>query len=528
MSLRLRIEGRSRPIDPNPLILGRAPFAHWDLGLRTGAERHAQFEWREDSSLWVCPIAPRPGTFVRVNGAVVVEGLRLRPDDKIELGPFPAWCRRGATHDFVVHVELDGLLRSRWRGEKRWPDSDAPEADLRIQDQVGPAVLNEPDVTVIEGDLRIEGCSKIRRISFPRLASIRGRLILDGLPDLEEVAFASLTRVQGVLVRGARWLTHLEWPRLQRVDGDMVCIDNGVLVHIDLPALQRIDRVCCRLNPALPEAFVETLRADFVRRRVDGVIDDAGNGHTTFEDIVRRRLTVVTSPDADRGDFERFVRVAPELIEVHEQMLHGADSDGDRFAAIEHMRRMLVLAQAQNDDREIEYDRALQYLLDPSSTDERNEWRARREATTTALTGSAAGLWAAELSARCERPESSMVDELIETWQTRGARLLLAPRLREAGLHSAAARCATRPPNIDGAYQLWSQAPSELRPAVISFGRLVAAKSVLEAASGLIQLAEDIDTEPSQVWPALVHSTRIEAVGPRARAVGAWITEDIG
>ncbi|MEO1336293.1 MAG: FHA domain-containing protein [Myxococcota bacterium] len=532
MSLQLCIEGRRTLLEPGLFIVGRPPEAHWDLDVRTAAARHAQFDLRDDGSLWLAPVEPRPGTFVRVNGAVVVEPLCLHPGDDIELGPFPAWCRRGAQRDFVIKVEVEGLTEDGWRPiDERWPDSGKPEADLRIIDQAGPKVLMEAEVTAVEGDLRIEGCAKIRRISFPRLTSIGGRLILDGLPDLEEVAFPSLIRARGILVRGARWLTHLEWPRLQRVDGDIVCINNGVLIHIDLPMLQRIDRLCCRFNPALSEAALEALQAEFARRCVDGHIDAASNGETTFEDIVRRRLAVLTSPDADfLGNFERFVRVAPELLEVHEQMLRNADIDGDRFAAVEHMRRMLVLAQAQNDDRETEYDQALQHLLEPPSTQQDNEWTERAEGLASAgpLRGVAAGLWAAELSANCERPAASAADGLLTEWRYRGAQFMLAPFLSASGHYSAAARCLTRPSNSDLAYQLWNQVPSTLRPAVISFGRLVAATSVLEAASAFVQLAEDVDTQPSPVWSALVNSTRIETVGARARAAAAWITEDMG
>lgn len=578
MNVRLRIGDEERPLEPNPLIVGATPAAHWDLGLHTGPDRHAQFEVHADLSLWIRNLEPLPGTFTRVNGVVIADSRRIGNADLIELGPFPPWCRPGATEPFNLTVLIEGLDAQHRVPEQvrrsplllsQRPDSfllrataDTPArpgsvvltpndaerlegltlvaGDLRIHGINGPAVLRAERLTRVAGDLRITSCAEVRRIELPGLADVGGDVVLDALPDLEELAMPGLVAARSITVRGTTWLTSLAWPALVEVDEGVTVAENRLLCHVALPTLERAARVRLRFNQVLSATAVDVLRQDLRLRVPQADLQVVHNGHTDFATAVKRRLQGYGIPaSVASGAFERFVRIAPELIEVHERMLQEADFDGDRAAAIERLRRLLALAQAQNDEREDEYGRALQYLIDPSPSPQDVHWLSRLDEARTGgpIEADAARLWMAELSATWERVHPDDFPELIRRWRSRGARTLMARRLAEAGLYALAARTATRSADAKLAFWLWEAVLDleteqwrpderlEVETAAHCLGRLLSAGSLRDAGRAFIQLAEAaVDRErPART----VEIERGGRVTPVARAAAAWLTEDI-
>lgn len=577
--LRIRIGDRDGALHPNPMVLGRSPPADWDLELTAGPERHAQLEVRTDWSLWIRALDPWPGTGVLVNGIVIEGSVRVRLGDRVELGPFPPWCRPGASAPVVIPVAIDGLdTEHRVRTEAgvsvlvALPPRDlsggAPKvvgpapvgsvqlalgalqplaslvqvhADLRVEQGRGPALFSAPVLTTVARDLRLEGCSGVRRIEFAELTTVDGHLIIDRLPDLEELSLPRLHRVGAMTIRSTEWLSSVVLPSLADVQEDLTIVDNGLLTHVALPRLRRARRVRIRRNRVLPESVPDALRADLRRRRADGVVDAANNGWLEFAQVIRHRLHAFgsSSPTLVNVSFERFVRVAPELIEVHERMLLEADRDGDKTATIERLRRLLELARAQGDDRETEYDAAIRYLLDPVPNEKDvdaakvAEWtmrltEARRQGP---MEGDDALWWLAELSAVLERLDDIDAPSLLATWKARGARILVAPQLAELGYFGLASRSATQPADPALGAWLWAAAhrstpvdhnkvmPPVIRAASVTLGRLLVAASVTEAADAFMRLAEDLEQ-------GFIDAERT-VVSPARRAAGEWLAEDI-
>ena len=572
MTLAVTIDGRPGRLHPNPMVIGQAPVADWHLSLFAGPQRHAQLEVRSDMSLWIRSLSPLPGTYTRVNGDVVVDALRLRAGDRVELGPFPPWCRPGAVTPFSIEVGVDGLdghhrvaperLTSALVPLPRYDTSPDPstqavpfrpgslvltdgevthlaqhtqvDGDLLLRGTRIGAMLSAPTLTEVAGDLRVRRCPGVRRIEFPSLQSIGGRLSFEHLPDLEELALPRLARATGVVVAHTEWLSSVELPALAEVQEDIALMENGLLTRISLPQMTRLRRVRLRLNHALSDDAIEALRMDFRARRVDGVIDAAHNGRDTFSEVVKRRLHAYGPPASPNthGDFERFIRVAPELIEVHERMLQDVDRDGDRDATVHRLRRLLELAGAQADLREAEYDRAVQFLVDPPMSSDADVWGEWLDYARSSepLVGDGARLWAAEVSAMWERPDERRHVPLIDRWRRRGARTLVAPKLAALGLHGIAARCATRTPDDELAYWLWASLlglyayrwrPSELgllASAMTTLGRLLTAESLVEAGEAFVALAPRVTQGPMDLG---------DAVHPAARAAAWWLADDI-
>ena len=514
-----------------------------------------------------------------MNGRRVVDTVRIADGDEIELGPFPPWCRAGATEPFTLQLVIEGLdaqhrvpsagETSRLLPARREPSRlEVPPAsptrpgsviltpndvfrlaglkrvagDLRLDGLEGPVVLQADALTRVDGDLRITDCAGVRRISCPALEFVGGQLVFDGLPDLEELAMPSLVRAHSVTVRSTSWLTNVAWPELAEVKQDVTLAENRLLYYVALPKLERARRVQMRFNQVLPATVVEDLRVDFRQRRSDAVVHAVHNGHTEFATAVRRRLQgfgLPAVPSPSEGAFERFVRIAPELIEVHERMLREADRDGDRNAIIERLRRLLALARAQNDEREVEYDRALQYLVEPEASSSDLVWLARLEDATHEgpIESDAARLWLAELSANWERAHPSEAIDLVGKWRIRGARTLMAQRLAQCGLHGLAARTATRSADASLAFWLWEavldlgahqwrpEALDSVETAAHCLGRLLSADNVREAGRAFIQLAESSINLERPAQPRDI--ARGGRVSPAARAAASWLTEDI-
>ena len=403
-----------------------------------------------------------------------------------------------------------------------------------------PAVLSVPLLSYVGGDLTVAASPGNRRIEMPRLQSVGGRVVIEALDDLEELALPRLAKAQALVVRATRWLTSVALPALSVVEQEVLLDRNELLTHVALPKLRRAHRVHLCANGALPDDVAALLREDFERRQADIVVQANANGAADFGAVVRERLQA-HSTQID-GDFERFVRVAPELIEVHEHMLADADRDGDRTAAVERLRRMYALARAQDDRREAEYQAAVYHLIDEAPPAERVEWSERlaRAWRSTPLTGDAARLWEAELSALWERPPPEDVPSLLHRWRARGARTLMAPCLEASGLNGLSARVAARTPNADLARWTsetvlemvaagWraSDGPA-LDAAVVLFAELMVAERLADAARAFVRLADVVQSDAgARFFEATPLPPSTEGMSTTARAAADWLADDI-
>ncbi len=596
MNVRVLVDGRAVSLPPNPLVLGTCPEADVDLGLRVGPERHASVEARADQTLWIRSLDPMPGTYTWVNGVAIADGAPLAGRDRVELGPFPPWCRPDASKPIWIRLRFEGLtddgrwssaapadhLRTRATASsgdvgpgtpmpvggpdslaegplrppipgsiavtradfERMSDWVSVAGDLSIAGLRGPEVVSAPALAEVGGDLCIAGCPGIRRLEFPVLRRIGGRLMIDRLPDLEEISLPMLAAARHITIRSTSWLSGVVFPALVEVARDLIWNDNDLLGYIAVPRLGRARRICLRLNRVLSTRAIDELRADLVRRRVDGVVDAVGNGTDSFDRIVQQRLHTFgpAASGVAYGPFERFLRTAPELIEVHERMLWDADRERDRPAVVQRLQRLLELAQEQGDDRESNYDRALRFLVDPPANQEAEEWQARLEAAAGAgaLVGNAARLWGAELSALAERPSPPDQSTLFARWRQRGTQRLLVPYLTRMGLHGVAARCAINPPTTDTAFWLWEvvrelpafgwaeREAGSLYSTAVRFGRLISAPTLSAAAIAFVDLAVRTREPPVYGKPeARFVDPHDPVVDVYARAAGEWLSDDI-
>ena len=404
----------------------------------------------------------------------------------------------------------------------------AVNGDLRIWRLDGPEVLLAPDLRSVGGHVRVVGCRRVRRIEWNVLETVGGRLELERLPDLEELALPALTAALDVTVDRTDWLCAIDMPNLVQVEADVSICHNGLLGQVGLPRLRSARRVRLRHNAVLTAEAIDRLQSDLRQRRPDAVVDAGGNGETDFERAVRRRLMGFWSAPAvpTAGAFERFLRVAPEVIEVHERMLLDADIDGDRPATLERYRRLLELAQSQGDPREAEFDAAVRYLVGlefPPAAVERWAERIAAAAALGPLDADGMKLWQAELSALWERAAIVDAPGFMARWRARGTRLV-APFLASFGLHAIAARVATLPPDRRASFWLWETVqvlrhqrwrPDRLNAvtlAATALGRLLCASTVEASGRSFVQLADA--TTPSPPLAA-------------ARAAAAWLAEDV-